>query len=98
MHTLSSAERSAGSGIKGEREKLASCYRNSLILAVENDCHTIAFPNISTGIYRFPKEEAAVIAVRTVKEFLDTETTMSKVTFVCFDEENYNAVQKIISA
>ncbi|MGQ3013443.1 MAG: O-acetyl-ADP-ribose deacetylase [Flavobacteriales bacterium] len=84
-------------GRKGEREKLASCYRNSLILAVENGCRTIAFPNISTGIYRFPKEEAAVIAVHAVKEFLKAETAISKVSFVCFDEENYITVQKIIS-
>ena len=55
---------------EGEPEKLAACYRNSLALAMENGCKSIAFPCISTGIYGYPKEEAAKIAVREVREFL----------------------------
>ena len=51
-----------------EAQKLADCYKNSLILALENNCITIAFPNISTGVYHFPKDKAAKIAVATVKE------------------------------
>ena len=69
-------------------EKLADCYKNSLRLAVENNCKTIAFPNISTGVYRFPKAEAAEIALHTVAEFLSQNDTIEKVIFVCFDEEN----------
>ena len=57
-------------GQHGEPEKLAACYRNSLALAAENGCHSIAFPCISTGIYGYPKEEAAKIAVREVQDFL----------------------------
>jgi O-acetyl-ADP-ribose deacetylase (regulator of RNase III) len=72
-----------------ESQKLADCYRNSLLLAVENNCKTIAFPNISTGVYGYPKEEAAAIAFRTVAEFLTENETVEKVHFVCFDEENY---------
>jgi O-acetyl-ADP-ribose deacetylase (regulator of RNase III) len=79
-------------GNKGEREKLASCYRKSLQLAVSNGATTIAFPNISTGVYRFPKDEAARIAVGTVAEFLENDTVLEKVVFVCFDEENLRLV------
>jgi O-acetyl-ADP-ribose deacetylase len=81
-------------GNKNESEKLANCYKNSLLLAVENNCKTVAFPNISTGIYGFPKEEAAEIAVNTVVQFLDQESALEKVFFVCFDEENYQLVKK----
>jgi len=76
----------------GESEKnnalLADCYRNSLILAIENNVKTIAFPNISTGIYHFPKDKAAEIAIRTVSDF-DQKEKIEKVIFVCFDDENY---------
>jgi O-acetyl-ADP-ribose deacetylase len=81
-------------GNKNEVEKLADCYRNSLKLAVENNCKTIAFPNISTGIYRFPKELAARIAVATVNDFLSGNTSIEKVIFVCFDDENYEFYKK----
>ncbi len=72
-------------GNKIEEELLANCYRNSLLLAKEYNLKTIAFPNISTGIYRFPKELAAEIAIQTVKK----HPVVDKVIFVCFDEENY---------
>ncbi|MBK5213659.1 MAG: O-acetyl-ADP-ribose deacetylase [Flavobacteriaceae bacterium] len=75
-------------GEKNEEEKLANCYINSLKLAVENNCKTVAFPNISTGIYHFPKEKAAKIAVQTVYEFLQEHKTIVEVIFACFDEEN----------
>ena len=77
-----------------EKEKLESCYRTSLQLAVENECKSVAFPNISTGIYRFPKLEAARIAVRTVRQFLVDNNAPERVIFVCFDDENYNYVRK----
>lgn len=81
-------------GEKGEPEKLASCYINSLQLAAINGCKSVAFPNISTGIYGYPKFEAAQIAVKTVSGFLLKNDKIEKVIFVCFDEENYLFVQK----
>jgi O-acetyl-ADP-ribose deacetylase (regulator of RNase III) len=77
-------------GQNNEDELLASCYHNSLRLAVLNHIQTIAFPNISTGIYGFPKERAAKIAVKKVLEFLETDNTIEKVVWVCFDDMNYN--------
>ncbi len=67
IHTVGPVYRD---GQHGEPEKLAACYRNSLALAAENGCKSIAFPCISTGIYGYPKEEAAKIAVREVEGFL----------------------------
>lgn len=84
-------------GTKNEAEKLADCYTNSLAICIENDIHTISFPNISTGIYGYPKLQAAQIAIETVQEFLKTNTGLQKVCFVCFDEENYNHYKKIIA-
>ena len=81
-------------GQKNEKEKLAGCYRNSLQLAVENNCSTIAFPNISTGIYKFPKEEAAEIAVHTVREFLSKPCKIEEVIFVCFDDDNFYFIER----
>jgi len=76
-------------GDKEEKSKLlAECYQNSLDLAIENGIKTIAFPNISTGIYHFPKDKAAQIAIKTVKDFNKSEA-INKVIFVCFDDENY---------
>ncbi len=69
---------------------LAKAYHNSLKQAVENNVKTIAFPNISTGIYHFPKDTAAEIAIRTVDDFLSINNQIEKVIFVCFDEENYS--------
>lgn len=85
-------------GQNHENERLADCYKNSLRLAVENGCKTIAFPNISTGVYGFPKKEAAIIAVNTVKEFLDQEKRMDRVVFVCFDEENYQLIREQLNS
>lgn len=76
-------------GTKGEQNLLAGCYRNSLLLAVEHGVTTIAFPNISTGVYRFPKPEAAGIAIEAVQQFLATDKNITEVFFVCFDDENY---------
>src|SRR5687767_10546829 len=80
-------------GHSGERELLAGCYRNSLRLAQANGCASIAFPNISTGVYRFPKDEAARIAVATVQQELQEAVLLQKVLFVCFDEENYRLIR-----
>lgn len=72
-------------GDRGEDDLLASCYRNCLALAAEHGIRTIAFPAISTGVYRFPRERAAGIAVRETREFLAKKGSVEKVIFVCFD-------------
>jgi O-acetyl-ADP-ribose deacetylase (regulator of RNase III) len=77
-------------GRKNEALVLSNCYRNSLQLAATHAVNSIAFPNISTGVYRFPKPEAADIALATVKEMLSQLESMERLLFVCFDEENYN--------
>lgn len=76
-------------GHSNEEYLLSSAYLNSLLLAADHSVRTIAFPNISTGIYRFPKEKAAEIAVRTVRGFLAENREIARVVFVCFDDENY---------
>jgi O-acetyl-ADP-ribose deacetylase (regulator of RNase III) len=84
-------------GRNNEAGKLGNCYSNSLKLAVENNLATIAFPNISTGIYGYPKEEAGKIAVKTVTEFLlKNESSISKVYFVCFDDENFQLYRSLL--
>jgi O-acetyl-ADP-ribose deacetylase len=77
-------------GHKNEEQLLANSYKNSLQVALNNNVQTIAFPNISTGIYRFPKDKAAAIAVKTVNDFLQQHPSIQKVIFVCFDQENYD--------
>jgi O-acetyl-ADP-ribose deacetylase (regulator of RNase III) len=75
---------------------LKDCYVNSLNLAVENACRTIAFPNISTGVYGFPKEEAALIALKAVREYLQMDSLLDKVTFVCYEQENYGIYKNLL--
>ncbi|QDI92375.1 O-acetyl-ADP-ribose deacetylase [Salicibibacter halophilus] len=77
-------------GENKEEELLRNCYKNSLQLAVEHDLQTIAFPNISTGAYGFPKERAARIAVETVEQVLSDRPAIDKVFFICFDKENHD--------
>ena len=76
-------------GKNDERNLLANCYSNSLLLAVKHGLKKIAFPNISTGVYRFPKREAAAIAVDTVKKFANDHPEIEEIIFVCFDDENF---------
>lgn len=76
-------------GKNNEENLLSLAYTNSLKLALENQIQIIAFPNISTGIYGFPKTKAAQIAIKTVTNFLTPDDKIEKVIFVCFDEENY---------
>lgn len=83
-------------GKKQEPELLASCYRNCLRLAVEHHLHTIAFPCISTGVYGYPKPEAAHIAIREIADFLAMYTDFEKVIVVCFDERNYNLYSSLV--
>ena len=74
-------------GQDGEYELLASCYRNSLALAVQNDIRSMAFPAISTGVYGFPMALAAHIAVQGVSHFLESDYSVERVVFVCFGQE-----------
>ncbi|GGK58781.1 O-acetyl-ADP-ribose deacetylase [Rufibacter glacialis] len=85
-------------GQKREPEILANCYRNSLQLAQEQDLETIAFPNISTGVYGYPKDKAATVAVRTVVDFLQQHPLPKQVLFVVFDEENRRLYEQELAA
>lgn len=77
-------------GKSNEEELLSLAYSNSLQVAVQYQLTSIAFPNISTGIYHFPKQKAAEIAIRSVRHFLLNNNSINKVVFVCFDKENYD--------
>lgn len=85
----------------GENSKtnnlLRNCYHNSLNLAVKLQLKTVAFPNISTGIYHFPKERAALLAIDAVRNHKDIEL-FKKILFVCFDEENYKIYHQLLKA
>ena len=75
-------------GANGEPQLLASCYRNCLHLAVENQIQTITFPSISTGVYGYPIMQASQIAVREVRNFLVNNPLIKQVSFVCFYSED----------
>lgn len=79
-------------------ELLANAYRNSLTLAAENEVKTIAFPNISTGVYGFPKPRAAEIALTEVRTHLENNEYLEKAIFCCFDEENFTIYQRMLGA
>jgi O-acetyl-ADP-ribose deacetylase len=83
-------------GKNDEEELLSSSYLNSLKLASKYKIKSVAFPNISTGIYRFPKTTAAKIAITTVSDFLKMNEDIS-VTFVCHDMENHNIYSKLLN-
>lgn len=76
-----------------EAQLLERCYRRSLQLAASHQLKSIAFPNISTGVYGFPKPMAAEIAIGTVESFMEHPGTLEEVTFVVFDEENWSLYQ-----
>jgi O-acetyl-ADP-ribose deacetylase (regulator of RNase III) len=80
-------------GKSNEDELLTRCYRNSLTLAEKHVIRTIAFPCISTGVYRFPSERAARIALREIKSFLDGNKTVEKVMPVCFGSSDFQIYQ-----
>lgn len=83
-------------GSKKEAEKLESCYHQSLKIAEELKAAKVAFPNISTGIYGYPKEEAANIAIKAVKNHIPQ--SIEEVIFVCFDDENYRLYESQLNA
>ena len=94
IHTVGPVYRD---GQHGEPEKLAACYRNSLALATENGCKSIAFPCISTGVFGYPIEEAAKIAVREVREFLAAKSAEGmEVTFCCFSERDKTVYEQVL--
>jgi len=84
-------------GSNGEEGLLRSCYRSSLQLARDHEIKSIALPNISTGIYGYPKGEAAEVAIDEVQKFLIGDDFMEKIIFICFDRENYDLYYKFLS-
>ena len=93
IHTVGPVWRGGNSG---EPEKLASCYQKSLELAVHYEIRTIAFPNISTGVYGYPKNLAAEIAISTVRNFMESHSEIEQVIFCVFDDENFQLYQNIL--
>lgn len=84
-------------GTKGEAELLQNAYHNSLQLATENNLKTIAFPNISTGIYGYPLEAAAEVALQATQNFLAQNDTIQEVIFVCFSKDNYEIYKTLLN-
>lgn len=84
-------------GDKGEPEALASCYRRSIELAKDHQLQSIAFPCISTGVYRFPAEQAAQIAVTTVQGLLTDPSSLEEIYFCCFSETDLHIYQKLLA-
>lgn len=81
-----------------DAELLARCYKNSLALAERHGLRSIAFPAISTGVFRYPKDEAAKIALSTIKDFIrEKPEILDLVYFVLFDELNYNIYKHLIT-
>ncbi len=84
-------------GDRGEATLLASCYANSLRLAIEHSLRTVAFPAISTGAYAYPLKPAAVIAISTVRELTRRETTLEEVIFCCYSAEDFAIYNKLLA-
>ncbi|GEM_PF-1727616 len=85
-------------GQQGEPDLLASCYRNCLNLALENNAiRTVAFPSISTGVYRYPKDQAAELAIRTVNETLTPFPGRLEVSFCCFSDEDADRYRRLLA-
>lgn len=85
-------------GSHGEDALLSSCYASCLALASENGCKTVDFPSISTGVYHFPLERAAKIAVDTISAYLASHEEIERVRMVCFDERTKAAYEAALSA
>ena len=84
-------------GDHGENQYLFNCYKKSLLLSTHYDIKTIAFPNISTGIFGYPKELAAETAIAAVKQHQISGRQLKEVVFCCFDEENYQLYDKLLN-
>ncbi|MDI6785508.1 MAG: O-acetyl-ADP-ribose deacetylase [bacterium] len=83
-------------GHKREPELLASCYQKSLMIAKEKGCKNIAFPSISTGVYGYPMDKAAKIALSTIAKFLEENSSIFEIRMVLFGEEAFNVFQKTL--
>ncbi|GAC1422013.1 MAG: O-acetyl-ADP-ribose deacetylase [Flavisolibacter sp.] len=83
-------------GINNENDLLWACYQNCLVLAGEKKCRTIAFPNISTGIYGFPKKQAARISLESIRSHLSRFALPEMVFLVCYDDENYQCLLEAV--
>ena len=83
-------------GTNGEPQLLASCYRNCLQFAVENQIQTIVFPSISTGVYGYPILQASQISVREVREFLADTPLIRQINFVCFSSEDFYVYKSML--
>lgn len=77
---------------------LGECYRNSLTLAQDNACQSVAIPNISTGVYGYPKEQAGEVAVATTRDWLQNSSRLERVTFVCFNEDNLAIYEELLGS
>lgn len=84
-------------GQREEKSLLKSCYLKSLKLAIENGVKSIAFPNISTGVYGFPKDLAAEVALNAIWDFLQKNDEIEQILFICFDDENYRIYDQILN-
>ena len=83
-------------GTNKEEEKLRNCYLNSLKLADKYVCKNIAFPCISTGVYRYPKKDAARIALKAVKDFFPLLKNIQEIIFVCFSPEDKKIYEELL--
>jgi O-acetyl-ADP-ribose deacetylase (regulator of RNase III) len=93
IHTVGPVFRGGGNG---EAELLRSCYRNSLKLAAEHGLQSIAFPCISTGVYGYPADDAAAIAVKTVVQFMNNPSSIQRVIFCCFSDQDRRRYETLI--
>jgi O-acetyl-ADP-ribose deacetylase (regulator of RNase III) len=93
IHTVGPVWQGGG---RGEAALLASCYRKSLLLAEGAGLAAVAFPNISTGVYGYPKDKAAAVAVESVRKTLGETPGIKRVVFVCFDRENFDLYRNLL--
>ena len=93
IHTVGPVFRGGGNG---EPELLRSCYRNSLKLAAQHGLQSIAFPCISTGVYGYPADDAAAIAVKTVVQFMENPSSIQRVIFCCFSDQDRRRYETLI--
>ena len=85
-------------GNQGEADLLAACYQNSLKLAADNRFSSVAFPAISTGVYGYPVDQAAKIAVTSVQNFMEEPSSIEKVVFCCYSSDDLEVYQKFLLA
>lgn len=85
-------------GVRGEEELLASCYRRIFALAAEHHLKTVAFPAVSTGVYGYPKDKAAMVALTECRRALQNNPELEKIILVCFSRETRNAYTNALEA